>query len=180
MRLPPSPTELPPLAADRLPDPQAYQRFHPFLRGVFSQWHVTPFEVDGIVFNTAEQWMMTNKAVLFGDRERAAAIMASGDPAEQKRLGQIVGGFDSTTWDHHKLAIVFRGNIEKFKQNTGARRQLSTTADAMLVEANRRDWIWGCGLAADDPNISTPGAWLGENLLGRILTLVRDTIQGAE
>ena len=164
--------------AATLPDPAAYERFHPFLRGVFSQWHVTPFLVDGARFNTAEQWMMAGKAVLFGDAERAAAIMATDDPAEQKRLGQLVAGFDTATWDSHKVAIVFRGNVEKFSQNAGARRHLIATAGAMLVEANPRDWIWGCGLAEDDPGISTPTAWRGENLLGRILTLVRDSPTG--
>ncbi len=122
--------------------------------------------------------MMASKAVLFGDAQRANAIMASDDPSEQKRLGQLVAEFDTATWDAHKVGIVFRGNVEKFRQNAGARRQLTATAGAMLVEANPRDWIWGCGLAADDPAISTPAAWRGENLLGRILTLVRDSPPG--
>jgi len=172
MRLPTPPTNC--LSADDLPHPDAFTRFHPFLKGVFSQWHITPFSVEGVAYNTAEQWMMANKAVLFGDVARARAIMATPDPAEQKRHGQLVAGFDTDAWDRHKIGIVVRGNAEKFKQNRGATRQLMATAGTMLAEANPRDWIWGCGLAADDPAVTSPTAWRGANLLGRVLTLVRD------
>jgi predicted NAD-dependent protein-ADP-ribosyltransferase YbiA (DUF1768 family) len=33
----------------------------------FSQWWVAPFTVEGIVYPTAEHWMMAEKARLFGD-----------------------------------------------------------------------------------------------------------------
>lgn len=174
MTLPLPPPKPPVLSASDLPEPAAYLRFHPFLRGVFSQWHATRFTVDGLDYNCAEQWMMVNKAALFDDHDRAVAIMATDDPAEQKRLGQVVQGFDSARWDLHKVDIVERGNREKFRQNPGAMRQLSSTGDAMLVEANPRDWVWGAGLAADHPDISSPDGWRGSNLLGRILTYVRD------
>ena len=162
-----------------LPEPGRFAAFHPFLRGVFSQWHRTPFCIEGVTFNTAEQWMMANTAVLFGDHERAVAVMDAEDPAEQKRLGQLVSDFDSATWDNHKVAIVYHGNRAKFAANAGARRQLLATGDAMLVEANPRDWIWGCGLPADDPQLSNPMLWRGENLLGRILTLIRTELATA-
>ena len=76
-------------------------------------------------------------------------------------------------WRRWRIDIVYRGNLAKFSQNDGAARQLKATGGAMLVEANPRDWNWGCGLAMDDPAIQTPAAWKGENLLGRILTKVR-------
>ncbi|MFT4251037.1 MAG: NADAR domain-containing protein [Caulobacter sp.] len=50
---------------------------------------------------------------------------------------------------------------------------MTATGEAMLVEANPRDWIWGVGLSADDPAVHRPDDWKGENLLGRILTDVR-------
>jgi ribA/ribD-fused uncharacterized protein len=175
MNLPPRPEGMPTLCAADLPDPAVFSRFHPFLRGVFSQWHETPFTIGGLDFNTAEQWMMVNKAVLFGDQKRAHAIMASADPAEQKRFGQMVESFDSAIWDAYKIDIVVAGNRAKFAQNPGARRQLVATGDAMLVEANPRDWNWGAGIAADHPDLGKPSGWPGANLLGRILTYLRDT-----
>lgn len=170
-------TELEPLISEEdLPSPADFEAFHPFLKGVFSQWHTTAFELEGRRFVTAEQWMMFGKATLFADEARAAAILATPSPAVQKRLGQQVAGFDSTIWDRWKIDIVHRGNMAKFCQNNGARRQLLATGGAMLVEANPRDWIWGCGLAADDPAIHRAANWKGSNLLGRILTQVRDDL----
>lgn len=162
-----------------LPVPDAYDIFHPFIKGVFSQWHPTPFVVNGERFATAEQWMMACKARLFGDTSKAAAIMATEDPGEQKRHGQMVVGFDQDRWDAAKISIVLAGNLAKFQQNEGALRQLQATAPAMLVEANPRDWIWGVGLAVDDPDAHRPSAWRGSNLLGRVLTRVRDTLSSA-
>ncbi|QNA86527.1 NADAR family protein [Sphingomonas sp. So64.6b] len=156
-----------------LPDPAHFATFSPFIRGVFSQWHATPFTVGEHRFVTAEQWMMFAKAILFDDVQRAKAIMATVDPAQQKRYGQLVEGFRQDVWDEWKIAIVYTGNLEKFRQNLGAGRQLKATASAMLVEANARDWIWGAGLGMDDPAVRNPAEWRGANLLGRILTKVR-------
>jgi ribA/ribD-fused uncharacterized protein len=159
-----------------LPDPSRFTRFHPFIKGVFSQWHPTPFEIDGETFNCAEQWMMLSKARLFGDEAAARAILATDDPGVQKRAGQSVAGFETTVWEQWKVDIVWRGNVAKFAANPGAARQLRATGDAMLVEANPRDWIWGVGLAVDDPAVHDFAEWKGGNLLGRILTKVREEL----
>jgi ribA/ribD-fused uncharacterized protein len=170
----------PSIHADDLPDPALFETFHPFIKGVFSQWRPTPFELEGHRFVTAEQWMMFAKASLFSDPARAGAILATPDPAEQKRLGQRVTNFDQEVWDLWKVEIVYRGNRAKFTQNEGAARQLRATSPAMLVEANPRDWIWGVGLQIDDPGAVSPQAWKGTNLLGRILTRVRDELDAEE
>lgn len=163
----------PDLTADDLPEVGGFAAFHTFIRGVFSQWHPTVFVIDGARFVTAEQWMMFAKAKLFGDDERADAILRTESPAEQQRIGQQVTAFDQDKWDLWKVAIVYQGNRAKFQQNEGANRQLRATAPAMLVEANPRDWIWGVGWSIDDPRASDPNEWRGQNLLGRVLTKVR-------
>lgn len=167
---------IPSLTEERLPTAEAFDAFYPFIKGVFSQWHVTPFEIGDRIFVSAEQWMMFCKATLFEDIERAEQIMATEDPSIQKRLGTYVVQFDQTVWDRWKVEIVFKGNKAKFSQNPGAARQLLQTNPAMLVEANARDWIWGVGLAIDDPRAKQPSEWRGTNLLGRILTLVRSEL----
>jgi ribA/ribD-fused uncharacterized protein len=156
-----------------LPDPAKFRTFVPFLKGVFSQWHATPFVLDGLSMATAEQWMMYAKASLFGDGDIARQILETPDPSLQKRLGQMVSGFDNDIWDRWKIDIVYQGNIAKFAQNAGALRQLRNTENAMLVEANPRDWVWGSGLAIGDPDVLVPNNWRGQNLLGQILTKVR-------
>lgn len=159
-----------------LPHATGFEEFHPFIKGVFSQWHPTPFTLERVVFATAEQWMMFAKAQIFGDLERAEQILATPDPSEQKRLGQQVRDFDQDVWDESKISVVYSGNRAKFEQNDGALRQLKATDGKMLVEANPRDWIWGTGLAIDDPRLHHPAEWRGTNLLGRVLTKVRDDL----
>jgi ribA/ribD-fused uncharacterized protein len=167
-----------PLVTDaHLPVATEFDAFHPFIRGVFSQWHTTPFNLADREFSTAEQWMMFCKATLFEDHKRAEAILATDDPSVQKRLGALVTPFDQTIWDQWKVEIVYTGNVAKFTQNAGAARQLLRTGNTMLVEANVRDWVWGVGLALDDPKVMQPKEWRGSNLLGRILTLVRSSLQ---
>ena len=56
----------------------------------FSQWTISNFVIDGIIYNCTEQWMMTEKARLFGDMETLSLIMEAKSPREQKRLGREV------------------------------------------------------------------------------------------
>ena len=139
----------------------------------FSQWHRSTFEVAGIGYSSAEQYMMHQKAVLFGDPDAAARILSTDSPRKQKSLGRTVQGFDDQVWQRERWNIVLRGNLAKFGQNRGLRKKLMATGDTELVEASPVDCIWGVGLTADDPRILDRGQWRGLNLLGQILMEVR-------
>lgn len=162
-----------------MPKAHDHSAFHPFIKGVFSQWHPTPFELDDLSFGCAEQYMMVAKASLFEDVVIFDKIMATDNPALQKRLGAGVRAFDEAVWHQWRVHIVYRANLAKFSQNDGAARQLRNTAPAMLVEANPRDWNWGNGLQIDDQANHDPNQWRGANLLGRVLTAVRTEISSA-
>ena len=79
----------------------------------FSQWHPAQFEVDGVTYNCAEQYMMHQKAVLFGDDAMATKILKSSDPKEQKALGRMVSNFDPDKWDSECRKIVKAGSMAK-------------------------------------------------------------------
>ena len=143
----------------------------------FSQWHPATFEVDGVVYNCAEQYMMAEKARLFGDYETEAAILASGNPGKQKALGRKVANFDETIWNERCRDVVFQGNLAKFSQNPDLMSCLLDTADRILVEASPVDAVWGIGLAEDDPRCLEPAQWRGTNWLGEVLTAVRAHIR---
>jgi ribA/ribD-fused uncharacterized protein len=145
----------------------------------FSQWHPCRFVVDGREFSCAEQFMMHGKAMLFGDAAAAARILASDSPKTHKALGRKVTPFDDPTWRASRVAIVVAGSRAKFRQNAHLLEQLLATRGT-LVEASPFDRIWGIGLRATDPRAQDPTTWRGQNLLGNILTELRDELaQGA-
>ncbi len=140
---------------------------------VLSQWWPAAFALDGATYASAEQYMMAEKARLFGDGETRARILASEAPDKAKALGRQVRGFDPAVWERECLAIVVRGNLAKFTQNAPLGFWLRATGEAVLVEASPLDAIWGIGLAADDPRAADPAQWPGTNLLGFALMRVR-------
>ena len=83
----------------------------------FSQWTPSPFTVDLVEYNCAEQFMMASKARLFGDDTALSAILASDDPREQKRLGRHVRHFDHDFWQQECENSALRGNLAKLSQN---------------------------------------------------------------
>lgn len=144
----------------------------------FSQWHPSPFVLDGVAFACAEQAMMHGKATLFGDAATAAAILAAPTPARHKALGRQVKPFDAATWVQHRERIVMAASRAKYTQQPALRAALCATAGTTLVEASPYDKIWGIGLAASDPRAADRAQWQGQNLLGQILTRLRDELCG--
>lgn len=147
-----------------------------FYSGVFSQWYKCKFVLDGVEWNTSEQFMMAEKAKLFNDRSTFELILKSTSPGEQKALGRQVQGFDKAKWDTVARDIVYRGNKAKFAQNPKLWEKLRKTAPKILVEASPVDRIWGIGRGLSDPCIADPEKWLGTNWLGEVLTRVRDDL----
>ncbi|XP_064606261.1 riboflavin biosynthesis protein VVA0006-like [Liolophura sinensis] len=158
------------------------EKFTPFYSKAspFSQHHFCEFEIDGMRFNCAEQYMMYQKAVLFQDNEMARKIMASKDPVEQKRFGRNVKNFDQAKWNEVCEDIVRKANKEKFTQNQELKQALLATRGTTLVEASPRDRKWGVGLGVNNEGVHSRKKWRGKNLLGQILTSVRDEIEMKE
>ncbi|PIK62880.1 putative riboflavin biosynthesis protein PYRR, chloroplastic [Apostichopus japonicus] len=81
----------------------------------FSQFHPADFEVSGVKYNCAEQYMMHQKAVLFGDDEIAPQILSAEKPGQMKALGRKVKNFDEQIWRENRERIVKEGNLAKVK-----------------------------------------------------------------
>lgn len=154
------------------------EKFVFFYGGFMSQWIESPF-IDYesmLVFNTAEQWMMYKKAKYFNDVHTASLIMETPHPAEQKRLGRRVKGFNDKKWDKVKYNVVYNGNLMKFTQNEWCWSQLIMTNKLILVEASPTDKVWGIGMSQDAEGIEDRNNWQGENLLGKAIMEVRDVL----
>lgn len=144
-----------------------------------SQWWPAPFTVDGVEYATAEHWMMAGKARLFEDAAAERAVLSAAHPAEAKKAGRLVRGFDEAIWERERFRIVVEGSVHKFGAHPGLGEFLLGTGDRVLVEASPVDRVWGIGLAADDEAAADPERWRGPNLLGFALMEARERLRGA-
>ena len=102
----------------------------------FSQWFELPFIVDDTTYQTAEHWMMANKALLFNDLTTHQKIINAKSAGEAKELGKQVSGFNEQVWVTNRFNIVVNGNIYKFNQHPQLADFLINTKDRILVEAS--------------------------------------------
>jgi ribA/ribD-fused uncharacterized protein len=137
-------------------------------------------------FPTAEHWMMTQKALLFGDYDVAREVLAitesrRGACAEVKALGRKVRGFEEGVWERAREGIVLEGTLLKFKQNEELRRKLEGTGDRKMVEASPHDKVWGIGMgekkAIEVVRREGEKGWKGKNLLGKALNSAREVLR---
>jgi ribA/ribD-fused uncharacterized protein len=149
-------------------------------KGSLSQWWPCRFVVDGVEYASAEHWMMAAKARLFDDPEALAQILAASTPAEAKKLGRLVRGFDDQIWTAQRFDLVVQGNVAKFGQDEAMRTFLLSTTNRVLVEASPRDRIWGIGMGAGNEAATDPARWRGRNLLGFALMEAREQLMQGE
>jgi len=161
-----------------------------FVSGPLSQWHESYFTITRdsteYRYNCAEQYMMAQKALCFGDQEMHDKIMQvkpeRGEPfwkvpKQQKELGRQVRNFDPKIWNKDVACkVVFDANVAKFTQNADLKKYLLDTENKILVEGSSYDRIYGVGLAWNDPKILDEKNWLGTNWLGYTLMDVRTFI----
>lgn len=155
----------------------ATEKFFFFYGTPFSQWWRSKFVINGDLYDCAEQYMMAEKARLFGDKEIEDRIMKSKNPAAQKALGKMVKGFDKEKWEAVARDIVTRGNIAKFSTQKECYDFMMATGDDTIVEASPTDTIWGIGLSERDEKRFDRSNWRGTNWLGECLMKVRDELR---
>ena len=137
----------------------------------YSNFHPSPFVIEGQRFPTAEHWIQYNKAMFFGDSFVANAILHCESPYQAKKLSYQVNGVDKQQWIDNGFDKCYTGVREKFKQNLHLHNMLKTTSPKTLAEASI-DRTWGIGIGLRDSDTlkqdhwHTPG-WLS-NMLQRI------------
>lgn len=146
-------------------------------KSCFSQWWKAKFRVDAEDYCCMEQYMMAEKARLFGDKEIEEQIMECMEPGKIKAYGRKVKGFQEDIWNICKYSIVLNGNYYKFMQNPELKKFLLNTGNKILIEASPYDGIWGIRMSAEEKEIENPMKWKGKNLLGFALMEVRDEIK---
>jgi ribA/ribD-fused uncharacterized protein len=145
-----------------------------------SNWQFSPMLIDSVKYSCVEQYMMSMKARLFGDRATLTKIMTTVIPKVQKQLGREVKGFDQDIWTDVAYEVVLRATVEKYRQNPKLMILLQKSGNVEFVEASPYDTIWGIGLGPDNPDALDKTKWKGQNLLGKAITQARDIIEELE
>lgn len=146
-------------------------------KACLSQWYPCSFVVDGQYYNCTEQYMMAEKARVFGDEDVRQQILAEYNQMMIKKLGRKVRNYDDAVWKSARFDVVVKGNLAKFSQNERLKSYLLSTADKIIVEASPKDDVWGIGLEESAIDVINPRKWRGTNLLGFALMEVRDLLK---
>ncbi|KAI1137853.1 hypothetical protein F5Y05DRAFT_413801 [Hypoxylon sp. FL0543] len=186
-----------------------------FWRGIdsdtafLSMWFPSPFRDvhdPAKIYPTAEHYLCHHRALLFGDEETAAAILATGSPHRAKELVRRVENFDDAVWHAERGRIAADANWYKFTrpiidssspllprgypwqsqhmsetaklQARDLKKALLDTGEHRLVLGHPMDRYWGIGQAKGR-------AWprrekWGLNMMGICLMELREKLRTEE
>ena len=134
------------------------------------------FTHKGEHFNSAEQFIMVEKARYFGDQEAVLAIMAEEEPAKQKQIGKMIKNFNLERWQASAQDVILPGLIAKFEQCRQCKDMLIKTEARDLVEANPHHLFFGVGVSLHSPSVWDSSSYKGKNIMGKMLQVVRRKI----
>ena len=138
-----------------------------------SNHHPSKFVEGGKTYSCVEEYYLEKKALFFHDEATASAIRTARRPGAMKALSRRIKGVDDKKWLPIARSTMTKACSLKFGQNENLRNKLLHSR-GLLVEANKKDCFFSCGLSLADPNIKETSRWLGENVLGIILTQLRE------
>lgn len=145
--------------------------------GYLNNWYYSNFIIDGIKFNSVEQYMAYMKATVFGDTIIAERVLQTIIFSDMRELSRMVKGYDENTWNNIKYNIAKKGIYAKFSQNPELRKRLIGTGESLLAACSIHDTTWGIGMSQLNKNRYNPSYWKGENLLGKALMEVRTLLR---
>jgi hypothetical protein len=151
-------------------------------------WDSVPaIQFDGHTFNASESLFMYIKAKCFEDQEIATKIVEADNQAYDqpkkrwdavKKLGKKVRNFDEKLWTDVRRAAMYKTLKLKAQFDEEFKRVLLDPqyAGKTFVEASPYDKIYGIGLDKKNAMEKGKAGWQGANLLGELLTLLRDKL----
>lgn len=143
--------------------------------GFLSHWYPSTFrdlKNGGDEYSCVGQYILAEKARLFGDESTLRLIMNASGHAEMKRLEGRIQNVDEKLWGKRRFSIATQGNRFKFCQNPSlGRRLFNNTGGAVLVEASPDDKVYGSGTE------KRTNKFTGLNLCGKAIMQVRQEVR---
>ena len=80
----------------------------------YSNFHPSPFTINGHTYHSAKQWIQYTKSMMFGDSYTANLILRCDNALEAKKLSHQINGVDHNKWKLEGYEACFPGLKEKF------------------------------------------------------------------
>ena len=143
---------------------------------IYSNMFSADFTLNNVKYSSVEQYIQSEKAVMFGDDLTHHKIMAESNPYKIKKLGSRVRNFDAARWRKTSKKTAHKGVLAKFGQNLTLRENLVNTGDVKIVESSL-DTFWGTGLHLHDRNALDCRYWSNQGgAMSEILHEVRQAL----
>ena len=139
-----------------------------------SNMYSCDFDVGGQRYNSVEQFYTSEKARICNDTKAHTKIMK----VDAKRAKGIAKKIKvSQKWTREQAEETMRIGVKaKFSQNDALKKELLSLKGLQLVECNPYDRTWSCGHRLTSKEAETPSVWEGRNILGHILTELRQEL----
>ena len=169
------------LPEDLAPYKAAQQDNHEYIafHGEHSPWsnfHPSPFVIDGQCYRSTQQWIQFSKAMLFGESSTANKMLQADSLHECKHLSYQMNGVNNEKWRADGFELCLKGVEAKFKQNKELWSMLKMTEPKILVEAST-DRLWGTGISLKDTHVLDSKRWYRKGSLSDMLHTVRESYQ---
>jgi ribA/ribD-fused uncharacterized protein len=132
------------------------------------------------MYHSAKQAIAAELAKSFNDQDHLATIMMT-ETAEavQYKVEDVPGDKDANEvkWNDVMKKLLHDVNLTKFTQYPELATKLLETKDAVLGAYEPNDNLIGIGISLDNIHSRDQVQWTGQNLLGKALMEVRETIK---
>ena len=147
-----------------------YGRFSPL-----SNFYPVALDIEGVTYNCVEQYYQTQRAIFAKRRDIADMILLTSNPASMKNLGDQLKSTNTEWYSNQAVKIMHTGLSAKFAKPY-FKQFLFRTEQRTIIEANKYDQFWSCGLSSGDPKIRDVNKWPGKNTLGKLLMELRSSM----
>ena len=141
----------------------------------FSNFFEAGFKIEGEEYLSSEQYIQSQKAKFFKDRQAYDRIMGCNTPLDCKEESRRIRGFEKKRWDIAAKELCLPGIQAKFEQNPDIMKLLLATGNKKIVES-ARDKLWGTGFTLGSEECLDSSKWT-QGIMGEILEYVRSIHQ---
>ena len=131
--------------------------------GYLANYSNHSFVVDGVLYKTVEHYY---QAMKYDDLDIRERIIKAETPKEASNIGRDRNNKRIDNFKSIKNKVMYKGILEKFRQNRDIAYKLIETRNSLIGEATIDEYYWGLGKDKS-----------GKNNIGKILVKVRKQIK---